>query len=355
VSAAARRRAHNLNVAATISLVSPFQIKDDIPLTPAACQTVVESRDTIKQILSGSDPRMLLLVGPCSIHDDEAAIEYAGRLAGLAREVADRLYVGMRVYFEKPRTTVGWKGLINDPHLNDTFDMEAGLRKARRILLAVTELGLATATEFLDPITPQYLADLISWTAIGARTTESQTHRQMASGLSMPVGYKNATDGNLEIAINALQSARHSHSFLGIDDNGRTAVIKTRGNPWGHVILRGGRAGPNYDPSSVSTAIETLRRSGLPTRLVVDCSHANCGKRQQNQQHAWHSVIQQRASGNTDIVGIMLESNLFEGNQPFPSDPSKLRYGVSITDECIGWEKTAELLRAGHEALRTVI
>ncbi len=346
---------HNLNVAATVSLISPFQIKEDIPLTPAAYQTVVESRETIKQILNGSDPRMLVLVGPCSIHDDEAAIEYAGRLAGLAHEVSDCLYVGMRVYFEKPRTTVGWKGLINDPHLNDTFDMEAGIRKARRILLAVTELGLATATEFLDPITPQYIADLISWAAVGARTTESQTHRQMASGLSMPVGYKNATDGNLEIAINALQSAQHSHSFLGIDDNGRTAVIKTRGNPWGHVILRGGRGGPNYDPSSVSGAMEALRQAGLPARLIVDCSHANCGKKQQYQERAWHSVIQQRVSGNTDIVGMMLESNLFEGNQPFPSDPSKLRYGVSITDECIGWEKTAELLRAGGGTLRSAI
>ncbi|UCG15682.1 MAG: 3-deoxy-7-phosphoheptulonate synthase [Phycisphaerales bacterium] len=347
----ARAPVRDLNVAETVSLVSPFEVREDIPLTPAGHRTVVESREIVKRILNGSDKRLLVIAGPCSIHDDQAALEYAQRLVDLTREVVDRLYVVMRVYFEKPRTTVGWKGLINDPHLDGTFDMETGIRKARRILLAVTDMGLPTATEFLDPITPQYIADLITWAAIGARTTESQTHRQMASGLSMPVGYKNATDGNLEIAINALQSAQYAHSFLGIDENGRTAVIKTRGNRWGHVILRGGRDGPNYDPQSVAHAIEALREAKLPTRLMIDCSHANCGKKHQNQELVWNSVIQQRLEGNTSLVGIMLESNLCEGNQLLPADLSTLRYGVSVTDECMGWAKTEELLRAGHRAL----
>ncbi len=344
----------DVNVQDTTSLVSPFQVKEDILMTTAAYETVVESREIVKRVLTGSDRRMLVVAGPCSIHDDEAALEYAGRLVELAREVGDRLVVVMRVYFEKPRTTVGWKGLINDPHLDGSFDMQAGLRKARRILLATTEMGLPTATEFLDPITPQYIADLITWAAIGARTTESQTHRQMASGLSMPVGYKNSTDGNLTTAINALESARHPHSFLGIDEHGRTAVIKTRGNPWGHVILRGGRDGPNFDRDSVARAIDALSGAGLPARLMIDCSHGNCGKQHENEEVAWRSAVEQRVEGNTSLIGLMLESNLFEGHQPMQSDRARLRYGVSITDPCIGWEKTQELMRAGHQLLSAV-
>ena len=341
----------NLNVAETVSLVSPREVKEDIPLTTEARRTIVDSREIVKQILLGADRRLLAVVGPCSIHDEKAALEYAGRLAELHRQIADRVCVAMRVYFEKPRTTVGWKGLINDPHLDGTFDIAAGLRKARRLLLAVTEMGLATATEFLDPITPQYIADLITWTAIGARTTESQTHRQMASGLSMPVGFKNSTDGNLEIAMNAMEAARHPHSFLGIDENGRTAIIRTRGNPWGHIILRGGRTSPNYDEASVVEAMAAIRKADLPTRLVVDCSHANARKKHQNQAVVWDCVVKQRVSGNAAIMGLMLESFLEEGNQPCEADLSKLLYGVSVTDECVGWDTTERLLRSAHAAL----
>jgi len=280
-----------------------------------------------------------------------AALEYAERLQRLATDVAEQMCVVMRVYFEKPRTIIGWKGLINDPKLDGSFEIETGIRKARSILLQIAELGLPAGTEMLDPITPQYIADLVTWAAIGARTTESQTHRQMASGLSMPVGFKNGTDGNLQIALDALAAARHAHSFLGIDDNGLTAIVETRGNPWAHLILRGGRSGPNYDPATIAQATHALGLMKLPMRLMVDCSHANANKQYRNQAGVWQSVLAQRASGSTHIIGMMLESNLHEGNQPLGPDPTKLRYGVSITDECIGWEETEWLLREGYKML----
>ncbi len=345
------QRTSDLNVLETLPLVSPSQVCADLPMTAAANRCVVESRDAIQRILGGFDRRLLVVVGPCSIHDEKGALEYAARLLDLSRRVADRFLVVMRVYFEKPRTTIGWKGLINDPYLDGSFAIEAGIRIARQLLLDTTGMGLPTASEMLDPITPQYIADLISWASLGARTTESQTHRQMASGLSMPVGFKNSTEGNLQVAVDAMQSARHPHSFLGIDETGRTAVVRTRGNRWGHMILRGGRTGPNYDPAGIAHAVETLRRADLPAVLMVDCSHANSNKEFRNQETVWRSVLQQHAAGNPAIIGLMLESNLYEGNQPFTPDRSRLRYGVSVTDACLGWEKTEELLLQGAELL----
>ena len=342
----------DLNVVSVGRLAAPRQLKHELPVGPASHRTVVESREAIQRILRGEDRRMLVLVGPCSIHDEAAAIEYAERLSALRRQVEDRLCVVMRVYFEKPRTAAGWKGLINDPHLDGSFDIEAGLRTARRILLRITELGLPAGTEFLDPVTPQYMADLLSWTAIGARTTESQTHRQMASGLSMPVGFKNGTDGSLDSAINALAAARQPHSFLGIDQDGVTAIIRTRGNADGHLVLRGGRSGPNYTPSRVAEAVARLTRAGLPTRLMVDCSHANSGKEFRNQARVWGSVLEQRCAGNDALIGLMLESNLREGRQQLVDDPRRLRYGVSITDGCISWPETEELIRKGRAQRR---
>jgi 3-deoxy-7-phosphoheptulonate synthase len=349
---ATQQPTQDLNVRETVSLVAPRQVVEELPMTARANLTVVESRQTIKEILRGSDKRLLVIAGPCSIHDEAAAIEYATRLTRLRRQLGKRLYVVMRVYFEKPRTTIGWKGLLYDPHLNGSFAMDVGIRKARKLLLTITEMGMPAATEILDPIVPQYLADLITWGSIGARTTESQTHRQMASGLSMPVGFKNSTEGNLQVAIDAMRSARSAQSFLGIDHDGRTAIIRTRGNPWGHIILRGGRSGPNYGAESVAEATQALRAAGLPAAIMVDCSHANSGKRFREQEVVWRSVLSQRAGGNTALIGMLLESNLFEGNQPLPDDPSTLRYGVSITDECIGWEKTEELLHEAHRTLR---
>ena len=257
----------------------------------------------------------------------------------------------MRVYFEKPRTTIGWKGLINDPHLDGSYDIDTGLKKARRLLLQITGMGLPAATEFLDPIVPQYIADFVSWAAIGARTTESQTHREMASGLSMPVGFKNSTDGSLQIAIDAMTSARAPHSFLGIDQDGVTSIIRTTGNLHGHVVLRGGRLQTNYDPESIATAVTTLKKAGLPSMLMVDCSHANSGKQHARQEEVWRSVIQQRIGGNTTLIGLMVESYLEEGNQPIPKLVAELRHGVSITDACVGWETTERMLRHGHEVM----
>ena len=342
---------HNLNVASFRSLVSPRQLKVEYPITPRSHTTVVESRDTLRAILAGEDSRFVALIGPCSIHDVAAAEEFAQRLAKLRDELSDRIVIVMRAYFEKPRTSVGWKGLINDPHLNGSFDMEAGLHMARRLLLDITDLGLPAGTEMLDPITPQYIDDLVSWAAIGARTIESQTHRQMASGLSMPVGYKNTTEGLLQPALDALEAAGRPHRFLGIDDDGRTCIVSTTGNAMGHVILRGGRETPNYDPHRVAEATAQLTAAGLPARLMVDCSHANSGKRHERQQVVWASVIEQRAAGNRALIGAMLESHLFEGRQELTSPPSALRYGVSITDACIGWDETEQLLREGYARL----
>lgn len=335
---------YNLNVASFRSLVTPRQLKGELPIAPESQATVTSGRETVTAILEGRDQRFLALVGPCSIHDVGAAREYAARLATLRVELGDRIAIVMRTYFEKPRTTLGWKGLINDPHLDGSFDMEQGLRLARRLLLDVTALGLSAGTEMLDPITPQYIDDLVSWAAIGARTIESQTHRQMASGLSMPVGYKNTTEGNLQPALDAFRAAHEPHRFLGIDEDGRTAIVTTRGNRAGHLILRGGPEQPNYDPQRVAEAAYRLAAAGLPARLMVDCSHANSGKRHERQQEVWSSVIEQRASGNRTLIGAMLESNLVEGRQDLGADPSELRYGVSITDACIGWEETERLL-----------
>src|SRR5881396_2542446 len=298
----------NLHVKEIVRLLPPRALKQEFPMTERANRTVVEGREVVKRILRQEDPRLLVIVGPCSIHDVDGALEYARRLNRLREELADQLYLVMRVYFEKPRTTIGWKGLINDPHLDGSYDIETGLKKARRLLLDLTEMGLPAATEFLDPIIPQYTADLITWAAVGARTTESQTHREMASGLSMPVGFKNGTDGSLQIAVDAMQSARAPHSFLGIDQEGITSIIRTTGNPAGHVVLRGGRGRSNYDAESIREAEIRLAQAGLPEVLMVDCSHANSGKQHARQEDVWRSVIEQRVAGNGALIGAMLES-----------------------------------------------
>ncbi|MEY3458915.1 MAG: Phospho-2-dehydro-3-deoxyheptonate aldolase, Tyr-sensitive [Planctomycetota bacterium] len=341
----------DVNITGTTLLTSPAELKREYPAEPTIAEHVFRSRSVVCDILEGRDRRVIAIVGPCSIHDPEMALEYARRLKPVADEVSDALFVVMRVYFEKPRTTVGWKGLINDPHLNDTFDIAAGLRKARQILCQINAAGLPAATEMLEPITPQYIADLITLASIGARTTESPTHRQMASGLSMPVGFKNSTEGSLEVAINAMKAARAGHCFLGIDHDGRTCVVSTRGNAHGHLILRGGRGGPNYHPESIAEAARLLKAAHLPPRLVVDCSHANSGKDYRRQPEVWADVIGQRAAGNEDIVGLMLESNLREGSQLLGSNPSELEYGVSITDGCIDLETTLTLLRDARRML----
>ena len=341
---------HNLNVSSFRSLITPRQLKLELPTTPAALATVAAGRATVAAILDGRDPRFLALVGPCSIHDVVAAREYAARLATLRAELGRRIAIVMRAYFEMPRTVLGWKGLINDPHLDGSFDMEHGLRLARGMLLDATQLGVPVGTEMLDPITPQYIVDLVSWAAIGARTIESQTHRQMASGLSMPVGYKNTTEGNLQPALDAFSAALQPHRFLGIDEDGRTSIVTTRGNAAGHVILRGGTDRPNYDPAFVADAVARMEAAGLPARLMVDCSHANSGKRHDQQQKVWSSVVEQRAAGSRALVGAMLESNLLEGRQDL-GGASALRYGISITDACIGWDETERLLREAADRL----
>ena len=341
----------DLRVEGYLPLMTPASLTKELPITETVNRTVTTTRESIQNILSGKDRRMMVIVGPCSIHDKEAAYDYARRLSELSRQVADTLVVIMRVYFEKPRTSVGWKGFINDPFLDGTCDVGRGLREARKILLEIGAMGLPTATEMLETITPQYLADLLSWACIGARTTESQTHREMASGLSMPVGFKNGTDGNLPSAINAMVASRHRQSFLGIDHEGRTCVVKTSGNQWGHLVLRGGKR-PNYDPISVEEARLKLIDKDLPEALIVDCSHANSRKKFQGQAIVWKSSIDQRLAGNNTLVGLMLESNLFEGNQKYSPNPEKMAYGVSITDECISWETTEELLLAAHKTLK---
>jgi 3-deoxy-7-phosphoheptulonate synthase len=341
----------NLRVRETVRLSAPSAVRADLPPTESANRTVVESRRVVERILAKEDPRLLVVIGPCSIHDPKAALEYAARLNRLREELQDRLYIVMRVYFEKPRTTVGWKGLINDPHLDGSYDLEHGLRLGRRLMCEIAQMGLPIGTEFLEPIPPQYLADLVTWTAIGARTTESQTHRMMASGLSMPVGFKNGTDGSLQIAIDAMLAARSPHSFLGIDPEGYSAIIRTTGNPFGHVVLRGGNVRTNYDPESIAEAVERLRKAGLPDGLMVDCSHANSSKQHAKQEEVWASVVAQRAAGNRALTGAMVESNLEEGNQPLPSNLADLKYGVSVTDACIGWTTTERMLRHAYAEL----
>ncbi|MGB0680132.1 MAG: 3-deoxy-7-phosphoheptulonate synthase [Polyangiales bacterium] len=340
----------DIRIEATVPLLAPEALKAALPAGAAAQATVVAGRRMVEGILRGKDKRWLTVVGPCSIHDPQAALEYAARLVELREQVQDRIALVMRVYFEKPRTTLGWKGLINDPHLDGSFDIATGLRMARQLLAEIGEMGMPTATEMLEPVTPQYIADLVSWAAIGARTTESQTHRQMASGLSMPVGFKNSTEGNLQVAVDAMRAAHSPHSFLGIDPEGRTCIVKSQGNPFGHLILRGGRSGPNYDPASVNKAAAALVAADLPPFLVVDCSHANSGKTATGQAQVWESLLAQRTGGQQALIGAMLESNLHEGRQDLqPGTP--LRYGVSVTDPCLGWEQTEALVREAHQAL----
>ena len=340
----------DLRVKGYQQLMEPGMMKQELAINQAAHATVLSGRDAVEKILLKEDKRLLVIVGPCSIHDEKAAYEYAEKLAKLRDEVNEALFVVMRVYFEKPRTSVGWKGLINDPRLDGTCDIPDGLRKAREILLQINEIGVPAATEFLETITPQYVADLVTWACIGARTAESQTHREMASGLSMPVGFKNGTDGKLSGAINAIVAAKTSQSFLGIDQNGHTCVVKTGGNPWAHIVLRGGQQ-PNYDPISIEQARLKLIEKNLLENIMVDCSHGNSMKKFQGQAIVWRNVIDQYIAGNDSLIGLMLESNLFEGNQKYSGDLSALKYGVSITDECISWETTEYLLLSAAEKL----
>jgi 3-deoxy-7-phosphoheptulonate synthase len=322
------------------------------PTPEAVNATVAQARERVVRILNREDPRLLVVIGPCSIHDEKSALEYASRLSKLQKEFADQMEIVMRVYFEKPRTTIGWKGLVNDPHLDGSQDIETGLKIARKLLQEINGLGLPAATEFLDPIVPQYIANLVTWAAIGARTTESQTHREMASGLSMPVGLKNSTDGSLQVAIDAMGATRHPHSFIGMNEDGVTSIVRTSGNPHAHVVLRGGRAMTNYDAASIKAAEEKLISEKLPPVLMVDCSHANSEKKFAKQEDVWHSVIEQRVSGTKSLIGLMVESHLNEGNQPIPKNKADLRYGVSITDSCIGWETTERMLRWGYGMLK---
>jgi 3-deoxy-7-phosphoheptulonate synthase len=343
------RKIQDLHVIATEPLIAPRVLKEELPADEMIADNVATARETIRQIIRGEDDRLLCLIGPCSIHDPVAALDYAERLVELRRKLRS-LYIVMRVYFEKPRTTVGWKGLINDPYLDDSCDMRAGLRIARRLLLDINRMGLPAATEMLDPITPQYVADLIAWAAIGARTTESQTHREMASGLSMPIGFKNTTDGNLQIAVNAIESARRPHSFLGITQDGVTAIVRTSGNPDTHVVLRGGRK-PNFDAASVEECQRLLAKAGLEPRVMVDCSHAQTAKDYTRQPIVFEELVNQMRGGQRAIMGVMIESFIGAGNQPFQSDRKALRYGVSVTDPCIDWPATERCLTSAAQAL----
>ncbi|MEH3023123.1 MAG: 3-deoxy-7-phosphoheptulonate synthase [Pseudomonas oryzihabitans] len=352
---AAQPRLNDLNIEANEPLITPEQLKQEIPLSDLAADTVAQGRQVIRDILDGKDHRLFVVIGPCSIHDIKAAHEYAERLKALAAQVSDSLYLVMRVYFEKPRTTVGWKGLINDPYLDDSFKIQEGLHIGRQLLLDLAEKGLPTATEALDPISPQYLQDLISWSAIGARTTESQTHREMASGLSSAVGFKNGTDGSLTVAINALQSVSSPHRFLGIDQRGQVSVVMTKGNPYGHVVLRGGNGKPNYDSVSVTLCEQALVKAKVKPNIMVDCSHANSNKDAALQPLVMDNVANQIVEGNTSIVGLMVESHLGFGNQPIPADLSQLEYGVSVTDACIDWAMTEKSILDMHRKLKDVL
>jgi len=346
----------NLNIEAFDLLPTPEEVHARVPLSEAAADTVLAGRRSLERILDGSDPRLFVVVGPCSIHDPVAGLDYARRLKKLADEVADSLFLVMRVYFEKPRTATGWKGYINDPRMDDSFHIEEGLHKAREFLRAVNEIGLPAGTEALDPIAPQYLGDLIAWTAIGARTSESQTHREMSSGLSTPVGFKNGTDGSLDAAVNAIISAGSPHSFLGINMQGRSSVVRTAGNRYGHLVLRGGGGRPNYDTVSVALAEAALKKAKLGNNLVIDCSHANSYKNPELQplvmQDCINQVIAQRKSEHRSIVGLMIESFIESGNQPIPADLSQLKYGCSVTDACVDWPTTEKMIRDAAVALR---
>jgi 3-deoxy-7-phosphoheptulonate synthase len=348
-------RTENLNIEAFEPMPTPAEIVAKAPLSAAAEKTVVEGRRALEAILDRRDPRLFVVVGPCSIHDPVAGLDYARRLKKLADEVADRILVVMRVYFEKPRTTTGWKGYINDPRIDDSFRVAEGMGLAREFLLAVNEIGLPAGTEALDPISPQYLGDLIAWTAIGARTAESQTHREMSSGLSTPVGFKNGTDGSVETAVNAIVSASRPHAFLGINGEGKTSVIRTRGNKYGHLVLRGGGGRPNYDTASIALTEEALAKAKLAKNIVVDCSHANSHKKPELQPLVMSDVVRQVGQGNQSIVGVMIESNIEAGNQPIPADLSQLKYGCSITDGCVAWDTTETMLREAYATLGATI
>ena len=343
------KRTENLNIVDVFPLTSPKKLKEKLPVSENAADTVIQARNTIKRVLAGEERRLLMIVGPCSIHDTEAARDYALRLKKLAVEVSETILIVMRVYFEKPRTTVGWKGLINDPDLDGSHKINKGIELARKILLETNNLGLPCATETLDPITPQYLADLISWSAIGARTTESQTHREMASGLSMPVGFKNGTDGGLNVALNAMNSALQQHHFLGINPEGISSVIQTSGNPHVHLVLRGGNNGPNYDAVSVHIAADALASGGLPKAIMIDCNHANSGKDPSRQELVLRNTIMQIKDGDQSIIGTMIESNINGGNQLIKP---KMKYGVSVTDACLDWENTHRIILDAHTALK---
>ncbi len=345
----------NVNVLDFDPMPSPEEIHARVPLTKIAVRTVMQGRETLRNILDRKDKRLFVVVGPCSIHDPVAGLDYARRLKALADEVSDTLFVVMRVYFEKPRTTTGWKGYINDPDMDDSFKVDKGMEKARQFLLDVAEIGLAAGTEALDPISPQFLGDLIAWTAIGARTTESQTHREISSGLSTPVGFKNGTNGDVGIAVNAILSASHAHSFLGINGQGRTAIVRTRGNRYGHIVLRGGDGRPNYDTVSVQMTEQALIKAKLPANIVIDCSHANSYKKPELQPLVMADVANQVRFGNRSLVGVMIESNLVAGNQPIPADLSQLKYGCSVTDACVDWESTEKMLRDVANQLRDVL
>jgi 3-deoxy-7-phosphoheptulonate synthase len=345
----------NVNVSSFETMPTPEALHAALPLTDAAGNSVMQGREALRNILDRKDPRIFVVVGPCSIHDPVAGLDYARRLKKLQEEVKDSMLLVMRVYFEKPRTTTGWKGYINDPDMDDSFHIERGMGAARKFLLDVCELGLPTATEALDPISPQYLGDLITWTAIGARTTESQTHREMSSGLSTPVGFKNGTDGDIGIAINAILSASHPHSFLGINGQGKVAIVRTSGNRYGHVVLRGGDGRPNYDTVSVAMAEQALLKAKLPASIVVDCSHANSFKNPDLQPLVMADVVNQIRCGNKSLVGVMIESNIVGGKQAIPEDLSKLVYGCSVTDGCVGWETTEKMLRDADALLRDVL
>ena len=341
-------KTENLNIVEVLPITSPKKLKDFLPLSDSVIENVLEARNSIRSILKGDDSRILMIVGPCSIHDPQAALEYAERLKSLADKVSDKILVVMRVYFEKPRTTVGWKGLINDPELDGSHKINQGIEIARKLLIGINSIGLPCATETLDPITPQYLADLISWSAIGARTTESQTHREMASGLSMPVGFKNGTDGGLRVAINAMKSALQPHHFLGINNDGLSSAIQTSGNRNVHLVLRGGSNGPNYDAGSIHKASESLASEGLPDAIMIDCNHANSGKDPSRQELVLRDAIHQIKKGDNSIIGIMIESNINGGNQPISAS---LQYGVSITDACLDWKNTERIILNANQSL----
>lgn len=341
----------DINITNMVELRTPTQLKALYPLSDELKRSVFASRQAVNDIVSRKSSKFMVITGPCSIHDEKSAYEYAEKLIKLSDQVKDKILIVMRIYFEKPRTTVGWKGLISDPNLTGVCDINLGLEKARKILIKIVSTGLPAATEFLDPITPQYISDLLSWVAIGARTTESQTHRELASGVSAAVGFKNGTSGSLDVALNAMESSSNPHSFLGIDQSGVTKIINTKGNKLGHLVLRGGDSGPNYDEASIKFAEESLRKRKMNEAMIVDCSHSNSNKDHKNQPTVLKNIILQKKNGNKSIIGAMLESHLFEGNQPLTADPSILKYGVSITDKCIDWPTTESLIKEIYKEL----